>query len=141
MFKKSHVNRLKKFTLLLTAILMLAALLVPPVYADERETSVFDTLRADILLLVPQVYQTSFLVKVDAAELLLPAGPYVPPNPCAPPNPCLPPNPCASLNILIALQYENQAVAGTNGYLERDAVVIDADITNLLNIILPPNPC
>jgi hypothetical protein len=135
MFRNSYVNSLKKLIWLVTAILMVAALLAPPAYADERETSVFDTLRADILMLVPEVYQASFLAKVEAAELLLP------PNPCVPPSPCAPPNPCASLNILIALQYENQAVSGTNGYLERDAAVIGADITNLLETILPPDPC
>ena len=104
---------------------MVTALLAPSVYADERETSVFDTLRADIVVFVPDVYQASFLAKVEAAELLLP------PSPCVPPNPCVPPSPCASFNILIALRNENQAVSGTNGYLERDAAVIDADIAEL----------
>lgn len=135
MFRNSYLNRLKKLIWLVTAILMVAALLAPPAYADERETSVFDTLRADIVVFVPEVYQASFLAKVEAAELLLPA------SPCVPPNPCVPPSPCASFNILIALRNENQAVSGTNGYLERDAAVIDADIAELLEIILPPNPC
>jgi hypothetical protein len=135
MFRNSYLNRLKKLIWLVTAILMVAALIARPAYADERETSVFDTLRADILMFVPEVYQASFLAKVEAAELLLP------PDPCAPPHPCLPPSPCAPSNILIALRNENQAVSGTNGYLARDAAVIDADITQLLEIILPPNPC
>lgn len=135
MFRNSYLNRLKNLIWLVTAILMVAALLAPPAYADERETSVFDTLRANIVMLVPEIYQASFLAKVEAAELLLP------PSPCAPPNPCVPPNPCASSHILIALQNENQAVSGTNGYLERDAAVIDADIAELLEIIFPPNPC
>jgi hypothetical protein len=52
-----------------------------------------------------------------------------------------PPNPCASSHVLIALRNENQAVSGTNGYLERDAAVIDADIADLLDTIVPPNPC
>jgi hypothetical protein len=123
MFRNSYLNRLKKLIWLVTAILMVAALLAPPAYADERETSIFDTLRANILMFVPEVYQSSFLAKVEAAELLVP------------------PSPCASSNILIALRSENQAVSGTNGYLERDAAVIDSDITELLEIIVPPNPC
>jgi hypothetical protein len=32
-------------------------------------------------------------------------------------------------------------VSGTNGYLARDAAIIDADIAELLEIIAPPNPC
>jgi hypothetical protein len=129
MSQNLHLNTLKKLTWLVTSVLVVAALFAPPVYADERDTSVFDTLRADILMFVPEVYQRSFLAKVEAVELLLP------------PNPCVPPNPCASFNILIALRNENQAVSGTNGYLERDAAVIDADIAELLDAILPPNPC
>ena len=135
MFRKPYLNRLKNLTWLVTAVLMIAALLAPPAYADERDPSVFDTLRADIIVLVPEVYQPSFLAKVEAAEQ------FLPPSPCVPPNPCLPPNPCASSNILIALRNENQAVSGTNGYLARDAALIDADIAELLEIIAPPNPC
>ena len=135
MFRKPYLNWLKKLTWLVTAILMIAALPASPVHADERETIVFDTLRAHIGMLVPEVYQASFLAKVEAAELLLP------PNPCVPPSPCVPPNPCASSNILTALRNENQAVSGTNGYLARDAAIIDADIADLLEIIAPPNPC
>ena len=135
MFRNSYLNRLKKLICLVTAILMVAALLASPAHADERTPIVFDTLRGDIVMLVPDVYQSSFLAKVAAAEQLLP------PSPCFPPNPCVPPNPCSSLNILIALQNENQAVSGTNEYLERDAAVIDADVAELLKIILPPNPC
>jgi hypothetical protein len=135
MFRNSYLKRLNRLIWLVTAILMVIALLVSPAYADERETSVFDTLRTDILMFVPEGYQASFLAKVEAAELLLP------PNPCVPPNPCLPPSPCASSNILTALRNENQAVSGTNGYLARDAAIIDADIAELLEIIVPPNPC
>ena len=135
MFRNLYLNRLKKLIWLVTAILMVAALLAPPAYADERETSVFDALRADILMLVPEIYQPSFLAKVEAAELLLP------PNPCVPPNPCQPPSPCASSNILTALRNENQAVSGMNGYLARDAAIIDTDIAELLEISFPPNPC
>ena len=135
MFRNSYLNGLKKLIWLVTVILMVAALFASPTYADARETSVFDTLRADIMMFVPEVYQASFLAKVEAAELLLP------PSPCAPPNPCVPPNPCASSNILTALRNENHAVSGTSGYLARDAAVIEADINELLEIILPPNPC
>ena len=135
MFRKPYLNRLKKLSWLVTAVLMVASLLASPASADERDTIVFDTLRADILMFVPEIYQPSFLAKVEAAELLLP------PDPCVPPNPCLPPSPCASFNILTALRNENQAVSDTNGYLARDAAVIDADIAELLEIILPPNPC
>lgn len=135
MIRKPYLNGLKKLTWLVTAILMIAALPASPPYADERKTIAFETLRAHIRMLVPEVYQSSFLAKVEAAELLLP------PSPCAPPNPCVPPNPCASSNILAALRNENQAVSGTNGYLARDAAIIDADIAELLEIILPPNPC
>ena len=135
MFRKPYLNSLKKLTWLVTAILMIAALPASPAYADERETIVFDTLRAHIEILVPEVYQPSFLAKVDAAELLLP------PSPCAPPNPCVPPSPCASSNILTALRNENQAASGTNEYLARDAAVIDADVAELLEIFVPPNPC
>ena len=135
MFQEPYPNRLKKITWLVTAILMIAALPALPAHADERDTIVFDTLRADILLFVPEVYQASFLAKVEAAELLLP------PNPCVPPNPCLPPSPCTSSNILTALRDENQAMIGTNGYLARDAAIIDADISELLEVIAPPNPC
>ncbi len=123
MFRNLYLNRLKKLIWLVTAILMVAALLAPPAYADERETSVCDALRADILMLVPEIYQPSFLAKVEAAELLLP------------------PSPCASSNILTALRNENQAVSGMNGYLARDAAIIDTDIAELLEISFPPNPC
>lgn len=135
MFQNLYLNRLKKLTWLVTATLMVASLLASPAYADERDTIVFETLRTDITMLVPEVYQPSFLAKVEAAERLLP------PSPCVPPSPCLPPNPCASYNILIALRNENQAVSGMNGYLARDAAVIDADIAELLETIHPPNPC
>lgn len=147
MFQNLHLNKPKKLAWLVMSVLVVAALLAPPAYADERDPSVFDTLRADIVMLVPEIYQPSFLAKVEAAALLLPPdpcappSPCLPPSPCAPPNPCVPPNPCASSNILTALRQENQAVSGTNGYLERDAAIIDADITELLEIIFPPNPC
>ena len=52
-----------------------------------------------------------------------------------------PPNPCASSRVLTALRNENQAVIRTNGCLERDAVIIDTDIADLLEIIVLPNPC
>lgn len=135
MFQNLHLNRLKKLTWLVTATLMVASLFASPAYAEERDTIVFDTLRTHITMLVPEVYQPSFLAKVEAAELLLP------PSPCLPRNPCFPPNPCASYNILIALRNENQAVSGTNGYLARDAAIIDTDIAELLDTLHPPNPC
>jgi hypothetical protein len=107
----------------------------PAAYADERETSIFDPLRADILMFVPESYQRSFLAMVEEAERLHP------PDPCVPPSPCHPPNPCASIDILTELRNENQAVSGTDEYPERHAAIIDADIAELLEIIVPPGPC
>jgi hypothetical protein len=43
--------------------------------------------------------------------------------------------------VLTALRNENQAVSGTNGYLVEDAAIIDAGITELQDMIVPPNPC
>ena len=80
MFQNLYLNRLIKLAWLVMSVLMVTALLAPPVYADERETSIFDPLRADIRMLVPKVYQPSFLAKVEEAELLLPPSPCVPPE-------------------------------------------------------------
>ena len=134
-FQNLHLNKPKKLAWLVMSVLVVVALLAPPAYADERDTSLFDTLRADILMFVPEVYQSSFLAMVEKAEQV------APPSPCAPPNPCHPPDPCAAFDILTELRYENRAVSGTNGYLERDAAIIDADIAELLEIIHPPSPC
>ena len=124
-----HLNNLKKITWLVTGVLVLVAVLAPAALASEREELiVFTTLRADIEALVPEIYHPSFLAKVGEAEVLL-SGIQAPSNPCA------------SSHVLTALRNENQAVSGTNGYLERDAAIIDTDITDLLEIIVPPNPC
>lgn len=101
---------------------------VDAVFVVRPLPTVFTPLRVDIATLVPALYQPSFLGKVDEAERLL-SGIQ------------LPPNPCAASHVLNALRHENQAVSGTNGYLEQNAAVIDADIAELLDIILPPGPC
>ncbi|HEY1409710.1 MAG TPA: hypothetical protein VF434_12260 [Promineifilum sp.] len=124
-----HLTRHMKITWLLTGVVLLIVVLhAPAVSATNPGPPNFELLRADIGTFVPAVYQPSFLAKVEAAEQLLPAVQ-------------VPPNPCASFNILTALRNENQAVSGTNGYLERDAAVIEADIVELQEIIAPPNPC
>ena len=128
MFQNLNLIGLKKVIWLVAGVLVLVALLAPAAQASERETIVFTTLRTDIGTLVPEVYQPSFLAKVGEAERLL-SGIVAPPNPCA------------SFNVLTALRNENQAVSGTNGYLARDAAIIDADIADLLDTVVPPDPC
>ena len=135
MFQNLNLIGQKNIIWLVAGVLVAVALLAPAAQASEREIIVFTTLRTDIGTLVPELYQPSFLAKVEQAEQLLP------PNPCHPPDPCHPPNPCASFNVLTALRNENQAVSGTNGYLVEDAAIIDADIAELLDTVHPPNPC
>ena len=129
MFQNLNLIGLKKVIWLMAGVLVVVALLAPAVQAAEREIIVFTTLRADIGTLVPEVYQPSFLAKVEQVERLL-SGIVA-----------YPPDPCASSNVLTALRNENQAVSGTNGYLARDAAIIDAVIADLLDTVVPPDPC
>jgi hypothetical protein len=123
MFQILHRTILRKATWSVLGVLLVAALFAPAVLAANPGPPNFEALRTDIGRTVPEEYQPSFLAKVDAAEQLHP------------------PNPCAASNVLTALRNENQAVSGTNGYLVEDAAIIDAGITELQDMIVPPNPC